>query len=351
MIIQNLENEDEARNRLFRILPSVNDLLLTPECQTLLETYPRKAVLFAARKALAELRVQISSGRHMETSLQESINNVPEVMAEQLALEKRYSLRAVINATGVVLHTNLGRAPLSSSALRHLVEVAQGYCNLELDLETGLRSRRDVHAESLVLRVLKGAGTDSADLDLHGVIIVNNCAAATFLALNSLADKSEVIVSRGELIEIGGGFRIPEIMEKSGAVLKEIGTTNRTRIDDYEAALGPGTGLLLRVHQSNFSIEGFSEKPSLQDLVALSKRKGIPLFEDQGMRLKPEYAEAHDNLGVALSQIPGRQPDAIAEFQAALRTKPNYADARNNLARALAQTPGRLPDEIGRAHV
>ena len=285
MIIQNLENEDEARNRLFRILPSVNDLLLTPECQTLLETYPREAVLFAARKALAELRVQISSGRHMETSLQESINNVPEVMAEQLALEKRYSLRAVINATGVVLHTNLGRAPLSSSALRHLVEVAQGYCNLELDLETGLRSRRDVHAESLVLRVLKGAGTDSADLDLHGVIIVNNCAAATFLALNSLADKSEVIVSRGELIEIGGGFRIPEIMEKSGAVLKEIGTTNRTRIDDYEAALGPGTGLLLRVHQSNFSIEGFSEKPSLQDLVALSKRKGIPLFEDQGTGL------------------------------------------------------------------
>src|ERR1035438_2112492 len=147
MIIQNLENEDEARNRLFRILPSVNDLLLTPECQTLLETYPREAVLFAARKALAELRIEVSSGQHAETSLQESIKNVPEFMAEQLALEKRYSLRPVINATGVVLHTNLGRAPLSSSALRHLVEVAQGYCNLELDLETGLRSRRDVRSE------------------------------------------------------------------------------------------------------------------------------------------------------------------------------------------------------------
>jgi L-seryl-tRNA(Ser) seleniumtransferase len=191
----------------------------------------------------------------------------------------------VINATGVILHTNLGRAPLSDAALRHLVEVAQGYCNLELDLESGLRSRRDVHVESLVLRVLNGANARATEPDRHGVIIVNNCAAATFLALNSLAEKSEVLVSRGELVEIGGGFRIPEIMEKSGAVLKEVGTTNRTRLADYESALGPETGLLLRVHQSNFSIEGFSERPSLQELVELAKRTGITLFEDQGTGL------------------------------------------------------------------
>jgi L-seryl-tRNA(Ser) seleniumtransferase len=285
MTIQNLQNENEARHRLFRLLPSVNDLLLAPPCQPLLDTHPHDAVVFAARKALAELRLKISCGQHTDASLQQAIDQLPVAIADQLNSGKCYSLRPVINATGVLLHTNLGRAPLSDAALRHLVEVAQDYCNLELDLETGLRSRRDVHAESLMLRVLNGASTEPADRDRHGVVIVNNCAAATFLALNSLADKSEVVVSRGELVEIGGGFRIPEIMEKSGAVLKEVGTTNRTRIDDYERALGPGTGLLLRVHQSNFSIEGFSERTSLQDLVALSKRTEIPLFEDQGTGL------------------------------------------------------------------
>ncbi len=152
---------------------------------------------------------------------------------------------------------------------------------------TGVRSRRDVHVESLVLRVLQGLAAEPVEPELYGVIIINNCAAATFLALNSLAEKSEVIVSRGELVEIGGGFRIPEIMEKSGAILKEVGTTNRTRLADYEHALGPATGLLLRVHQSNFSIEGFAERPLLQELVSLSKRAGIPLFEDQGTGLSP----------------------------------------------------------------
>jgi len=237
------------------------------------------------RKALAELRFEISCGQHTDASLRQSIDLLPDEIGNKLVSEMRYSLRPVINATGVILHTNLGRAPLSNAALRHVVEVAQDYCNLELDLESGLRSRRDVHADALVLRVLNGANADAVDPDRHGVIIVNNCAAATLLALNSLAEKSEVIVSRGELIEIGGGFRIPEIMEKSGAVLKEVGTTNRTRLADYERALGPGTGLLLRVHQSNFNIEGFSERPLLQDLVALSKLAGIPLFEDQGTGL------------------------------------------------------------------
>jgi L-seryl-tRNA(Ser) seleniumtransferase len=153
-----------------------------------------------------------------------------------------------------------------------------------------------MHVESLVLRVLNGTSADPSAHERNGVIIVNNCAAATFLALNSLAEKSEVIVSRGELVEVGGGFRIPEIMEKSGAVLREVGTTNRTRLADYERVIGAETGLLLRVHQSNFSIEGFSERASLQDLVALSKRTGIALFEDQGTGLvsSPERSGIND---------------------------------------------------------
>jgi len=285
MAMQDLQYQDETHRRLLRELPSVNDLLLTPGCQALLKAHPRNALLNAARKALAELRLDISSGQQAESGLQQRIDRLPDVIGNHLTSQKRYSLRPVINATGVILHTNLGRAPLSDAALRHMVEVAQDYCNLELDLETGSRSRRDMHAESLVLRILNGASADIADPHRHGVIIVNNCAAATILALNSLAEKSEVIASRGELVEIGGGFRIPEIMEKSGAILKEVGATNRTRLADYERALRPETGLLLRVHQSNFSIEGFSERPSLQDLVALSKRAGIPLFEDQGTGL------------------------------------------------------------------
>jgi L-seryl-tRNA(Ser) seleniumtransferase len=284
MAIQDLE-QNETNKRLFRSLPSVNDLLLTTACQSLLITNSRNAVLFAARQALAELRLEISSGQHTERSLQKCIDQLHEAMSKYLISNRQYSLRPVINATGVILHTNLGRAPLSGAALRHVVEIGQDYCNLELDLESGVRGRRDVHAESLVLRALHGIATDTADRELHGVILVNNCAAATFLALNSLAEKSEVIVSRGELVEIGGGFRIPEIMEKSGALMKEVGTTNRTRLADYERAVGPATGLLLRVHQSNFSIEGFAERPLLHELVALSKRAGIPLFEDQGTGL------------------------------------------------------------------
>jgi L-seryl-tRNA(Ser) seleniumtransferase len=285
MAMHDLHNIDDERSRLFRELPSVNDLMLTPVCKALLDTHPRGALVLAARNAIAALRIEIASGKQTESSLQRSIDQLPDTIARQLALGRHYSLRPVINATGVILHTNLGRAPLSEAALDHVVEVARDYCNLELDLETGLRSRRDVHAESLVLRFLNQRIAKTSDQVQQAALIVNNCAAATFLALNSLAEKSEVIVSRGELVEIGGGFRIPEIMEKSGAILREVGTTNRTRLADYEHALGPATGLLLRVHQSNFSIEGFSERTPLPNLVELSKRAGVPLFEDQGTGL------------------------------------------------------------------
>ena len=305
MAIEDLEHQDETHHRLLRALPSVNELLLAPAVKPLLDMQPRNELLFATRKALASLRQEIFSGQHTEASLQESIDLLPAQIAKHLGSGGRYSLCRVINATGVILHTNLGRAPLSKAALHHLAEVAEDYCNLELDLETGSRSRRDAHAESLVLRVLNGGSADTAKLDRYGVVIVNNCAAATFLALNSIAEKSEVIVSRGELVEIGGGFRIPEIMEKSGAILREVGTTNRTRLTDYERALGPATGLLLRVHQSNFSIEGFAERPPLQDLVALAGRSGIPLFEDQGTGL----ISSLDRFGIS------GEPSFIQSFQ------------------------------------
>ncbi len=272
---QNLRERD-----LYRLLPSVNEWLLSPECQSLLDSYPRHRLLAAVRATLAELRQEIASGQHTADSLNLILATLTDRIRKQLSTPRSYSLRPVINATGVILHTNLGRAPLSDTALDHIAEVAQDYCNLELDLETGTRSRRDVHAETLLLKALK-----IDDFGQYGAVIVNNCAAATFLALNSLAERQEVIVSRGELVEIGGGFRIPEILEKSGAVLKEVGTTNRTRLSDYERALTSDTGLILRVHQSNFSIEGFTERPVLDELVSLARRAGVPIFEDQGTGL------------------------------------------------------------------
>ncbi len=265
---------------LYRLLPGVNEVLLTNACQALLESHSRSRVLTAVRSTLASLRQEISIGRHTADSLDQAVAALADRIAQHLSSPRDYSLRPVINATGVILHTNLGRAPLSQAALDHIAEVAQDYCNLEFDLVSGTRSRRDIHAEALLLRVL--GIQNSAE---YGAAVVNNCAAATFLALNSLAERQEVIVSRGELVEIGGGFRIPEILEKSGALLKEVGTTNRTRLSDYERALSPSTALILRVHQSNFSIEGFTERPTLADLVALGRRGSVALFEDQGTGL------------------------------------------------------------------
>jgi len=267
------------------MLPGVNEILLTPAFTAPLDRYARTRVLHAVRATLEKLRREIALGAHTAESLKEAVAGLPDRIAAMLSSARQYSLRPVINATGVILHTNLGRAPLSETALAHITEVAEDYCNLELDLETGRRSRRDTHADSLLLRVL------GLDLEMYGAAVVNNCAAATYLALNSLAEKREVIVSRGELVEIGGGFRIPEILEKSGAVLREVGTTNRTRLSDYESALSPGTALMLRVHRSNFSIEGFTERPALADLVAMAQRASVPLFEDQGTGLLTSLAE------------------------------------------------------------
>ena len=182
------------------------------------------------------------------------------------------SLRPVINATGVILHTNLGRAPLLPEAARKIAETATRYSNLEYDIEAGKRGKRDMHTGDLLAEIV---GAEAA-------IVVNNNAAAVFLVLNTLAKGNEVVVSRGELIEIGDGFRIPDIMAQSGAELREVGTTNRTRLRDYEGAITERTRLLLRVHPSNFRITGFTERPSLEELAGLAKSKGIPLYEDLG---------------------------------------------------------------------
>jgi L-seryl-tRNA(Ser) seleniumtransferase len=279
---------DPELRSLYSLLPSLNDLLLSPRFTAILQVESHGTVVRAARAVLLRVKQEIVDGQHTHVSLNHRLAGLHLAVAAEIDQNKRYSLRRVINATGVILHTNLGRAPLSVSALEHIVEIATGYSNLELDLETGERSRRDVHAEKLLLQLLSiKTGTideDSAD-STRAAVVVNNCAAATFLALNSLAEGAEVIVSRGELVEIGGGFRIPEILAKSGARLREVGTTNRTRLLDYENAISADTGLILRVHQSNFSIEGFTERPTLQDLVALGKRRNVPVFHDQGTGL------------------------------------------------------------------
>jgi L-seryl-tRNA(Ser) seleniumtransferase len=188
-----------------------------------------------------------------------------------------FSLRPVINATGVILHTNLGRAPLAESAIRRIAEVAGRYSNLEFDIAVGERGKRDVHVERLFSRLLNQEGVSGIR-----TVVVNNCAAAVMLALNTLAEGGEVIVSRGELVEIGGSFRVPDVMAKSGATLREVGTTNRTRLADYENAITEKTRLLLRVHRSNFAIIGFTEQPSLDELAALGRKHNIPVMEDLG---------------------------------------------------------------------
>jgi L-seryl-tRNA(Ser) seleniumtransferase len=256
---------------LLRQIPSVDELLTQPRLAALTQRVDRELLVEITRTVLADLRGRITgegTGAVMaldSTALEERIASMVErVLAS--------SLEAVINATGVILHTNLGRAPLSGAAAEEIRRSAASYSNLEYDLEEGARGKRDVHVAQLLER-LTGA---------EGAIVVNNCAAAVLLVLAALAKGGEVIVSRGELIEIGDGFRIPEIMAQSGAVLREVGTTNRTRIVDYENAINENTRLLLRVHPSNFTITGFAEKPSMDELVALGQRTGLPLVEDLG---------------------------------------------------------------------
>ena len=238
-----------------RDLPSVDELAREVDDPLAVE---------AARVVIARAREEIRAGAD------------PGDLATQLAHEveamRAPSLRRVLNATGVLVHTNLGRAPLAAEALAHVLAAARGYSNLELDLESGERGSRQAHIDALVRRL---TGAESA-------LVVNNNAAAVLLALAALAEGREVVVSRGELLEIGDGFRIPDVLARSGARLVEVGTTNRTRAADYERAIGPDTALLLRVHQSNFRVVGFTELPPLEEVVAVARAHGLPVVDDLG---------------------------------------------------------------------
>src|SRR5689334_9490750 len=243
-----------------RSLPSVDRLLADPR----LEAEPRPLALAAARAALERARAEIRAGRDPGDPVEATLT--------ELAAARRPSLRRVLNATGVLVHTNLGRAPLAPSALERVVEVGGAYSNLEYDLKRGERGSRQDHLASL-LRRLTGA---------EAALVVNNNAAAVLLALAALAEGREVLVSRGELIEIGDGFRIPDVLARSGARLREVGTTNRTRASDYEQAAGPETAVLLRVHQSNFRVVGFTELPSGAELARVARSHELVLVDDLG---------------------------------------------------------------------
>ena len=256
---------------MLRQIPSVDELLLQPRLAALSKRVDRNLVVEVARAVLADLRGRIAGDSNC-TALGLNAASVEELISNIVERILSRSLQPVINATGVILHTNLGRAPLPETVVDEFRRTATQYSNLEYDLEAGVRGKRDVHTAELLTR-LTGAETG---------IVVNNCAAAVLVTLAALARGGEVIVSRGELIEIGDGFRIPEIMQQSGAILREVGTTNRTRVADYENAINEKTRLLLRVHPSNFKVTGFTDKPSLEELVALSQRSGMPLVEDLG---------------------------------------------------------------------
>ncbi len=266
-----------VKSDLLRRLPSVDELLRRAEIAALVEREGHAAVAQSARTVLARLRSEVASGQMDGAGVEMALSGVGAAVEKQLRQALAYGLRPVINATGVVLHTNLGRAPLAEAAVARIGEVAAGYSNLELDLASGERGKRDVHADRLFRRLLDPDGTFDV-----ATVVVNNNAAAVLLALNTLAEGGEVVVSRGELVEIGGSFRIPEVMAKSGAVLREVGTTNRTRLADYERALNQRTRLILRVHRSNFQIVGFTEQPALAELAALGRRRGLPVMEDLG---------------------------------------------------------------------
>ena len=268
--------KDAVSSELFRRLPAVDELLRSPAFASLVAAHGPASLADGARVVLGRLREEISSGLLDDRALELALSGIADAVEQQVCRALSYSLRPVINATGVILHTNLGRAPLAEAALEHVRDTAACYSNLEFDVSAGERGKRDVHVDRLFRKLLSEA-TEAAE-----TIVVNNNAAAVLLALNTLAEGGEVIVSRGELVEIGGSFRIPDVMAKSGAILREVGTTNRTRIADYEKAVSERTRLLLRVHRSNFEITGFTEQTSPAELVALGRRRGLPVMEDLG---------------------------------------------------------------------
>ena len=262
------------RQQVLREIPSVDELLSKQQVVDLLKVYPRKVVVEAIRRGLGRLRDEILREKDLPQPGEAvfAFEDLYPLFQKEIDLQIQPRLRRVINATGVVIHTNLGRAPLHPSAIHHLIEVSKTYSNLEYDLERGERGDRSSPVEQSLCRL---SGAESA-------LVVNNNAAAVLLVLNTLAEGKEVIVSRGELVEIGGAFRIPDVMKRSGALLREVGTTNRTHFNDYQKAIGPDTALLLKVHTSNFRVMGFTSEVSLQDLVQLGREHHVPVVDDLG---------------------------------------------------------------------
>jgi L-seryl-tRNA(Ser) seleniumtransferase len=256
----------------FRMIPSIDELRQRTGVRALEARFGADATVDALRAAASSIRGALAGGNATFANEHAVAGEIESTAAATLGRAFRPSLERVINATGVIIHTNLGRAPIAPAAIDRVVEVARGYSSLEYDLGGGERGRRDVHAEAL-LRRLTGA---------EAAVVVNNNAAATMIVLATLASGREAIVSRGELVEIGGGFRVPDVMAQSGAVLREVGTTNKTRAADYAAAINERTALILRVHPSNFRIEGFTSRPPVEELVALGRKFNIPVAEDLG---------------------------------------------------------------------
>jgi L-seryl-tRNA(Ser) seleniumtransferase len=250
-----------------RKIPSVEKIIQFQQIQDLIEVYGRGQTLLAIQQELDNLRQEIKKGK-AAPSVQVLVNDLEQQIRQIL----QPSLVPVINASGVILHTNLGRAPLSNETIQAMGRIGTNYNTLEYDLESGKRSSRSVHTEDLLIRL---TGTEAA-------LIVNNNAAAVLLILSALANRRKVVISRSQLIEIGGGFRIPDVMKQSGAKLIEVGTTNRVHISDYEEALQEPVALVMRAHHSNFKILGFTEEPSLQDIVSISNTFGVPIFDDLG---------------------------------------------------------------------
>jgi L-seryl-tRNA(Ser) seleniumtransferase len=252
----------------------VDEILSRAEIADLLKVYPRTVVVEAVRKGLGQLREELLHKKDLsefEDTLF-SFERLFPLFQKEIDLQVKPRLRRVINATGVVIHTNLGRSPLHPSALQHIIDISKTYSNLEYDLHLGERGNRYSHVEEILCRL---SGAESA-------LVVNNNAGAVLLALNTMAEGKEVIVSRGELVEIGGAFRIPDVMKRSGALLKEVGTTNRTHLSDYQGAIGSQTALLLKVHTSNFRVMGFTSAVPVQDLVQLGRQYNLPVMEDLG---------------------------------------------------------------------
>jgi L-seryl-tRNA(Ser) seleniumtransferase len=257
---------------LLRQIPSMDRLLNSPEIEPLVTSSSRVFVTGIIRGVLHSYRQEIKSNSVQFSGKQDLIRDLYFRIQRDFQHKTLPSLRRTINATGVILHTNLGRAPLSAEAVRRMKEVSLGYSNLEFDLEEGRRGKRDLHVEPLLRQILK----------CERSLVVNNNAAAVFLTLNSLAPGQEVLISRGELVEIGDSFRIPDILNKSGALLREVGTTNCTHLADYTQAITSQTRMILRVHPSNFRIQGFSAKPALPDLADLARKHQVLLIEDLG---------------------------------------------------------------------